>query len=146
MSYTHEQIEQAIAEWQKRLRLRDWVFGVDWAHEPESETAWAEVKRIPGRKCAVIRFAKNHLAFATSAEMNLTIAHELCHIVLEPLENVIDLALCGASAEKGVLVQRLAHDGSEIVTDAIAVAFCEAYPAPESLAFKPVNQSLGTTE
>lgn len=133
MSYTRKQIDQAISEWQRRLRMQDWEFVVDWDGEPEGECALGSVKQVPGRKLAVIRLNKDHLEAASPAELSHIIAHELSHMILEPMDNAVDLALDGASTEKTLLVRRLAHYANEIVTDAIAAAFCQAYGPPGCL-------------
>ena len=133
MSYTRKQIDQAISEWQRRLRMQDWEFVVDWDGEPEGECALGSVKQVPGRKLAVIRLNKDRLEVASPAELSHIIAHELSHMILEPMGNAVDLALVGASAEKALLVRRLACYANEIVTDAIAAAFCLAYGPPGCL-------------
>ena len=142
MSYTHEQIEQAIAEWQKRLRMQDWEFRVGWDEEPEGEYALASIEQVDGRRLALIRFCREHIESAAPADLSLTIAHELLHMVLVPLDNAVDLALNGASNERVLLVRRQAHYANEIVTDSLAAAFCRAYGPPYCL----LDDTLRVTE
>jgi hypothetical protein len=133
MGFTHEQIEEAIKVWQKRLRLQDWKFEVCWDEEPKTEGAVGCISQIPGRKYARLRFASSHIAEGTVSDVSTTIAHELLHMMLEPLGDVMELAMDGASTEKTLLMQRAWDNALELATDSLAEAFGGVCPPPDCL-------------
>jgi len=133
MGFTHEQIERAIEVWQKRLRLQDWTFQTRWDEVPDLEGALADVAQVPGRKLARLRFAPDQVARGDAADVSETIAHELLHIVLEPMGDVLELTLEGASNERIILMQRAWNNALELATDALAKAFAAACGPPDCL-------------
>jgi hypothetical protein len=132
MGFTHEQIEEAIKVWQKRLRLQDWTFKVNWDLVPDDEDALASVCQAAGRKIANLRFSTACLE-GSADEVSQTIAHELIHMIVEPLRDVVDLALTGVSSERHSLISQSMLNATELATDQLATAFAEAYKPPDCL-------------
>jgi hypothetical protein len=143
MAYTHEQIEQAIAEWQKRLRMQDWEFRVSWDREPSEvlgiENTWGNVYQVPGCKVAHICLAREHLDGGTPEQVSDTIAHEIIHMILEPLVDAADLALDGASIERSMLIKKVLDNANEMATHTLATAFSSALPPPDCLLDEPLR-------
>jgi hypothetical protein len=147
MAYTREQIERAIAEWQKRLRMQDWIFKVKWGVEPSEdagvENSLGSVYQVPGCRVAHMCLDSAHLAHGTPEQISETIAHEIIHMVLEPLSDAVNLALDGASSERILLIQRVLTGANEIATETLTTAFCAAYGPPECLRS---DESFGAME
>ena len=128
----HEQIEEAIKVWQKRLRLQDWTFKVNWDLVPDDEDALASVCQVAGRKTANLRFSTACLE-GSADEVSQTIAHELIHMIVEPLRDVVDLALTGASSERYSLISQSMLNATELATDQLATAFAALCGPPDCL-------------
>jgi len=132
MGFTHEQIEEAIKVWQKRLRLQDWTFKVNWDLVPDDEDALASVCQVAGRKLANLRFSTACLE-GSADEVSQTIAHELIHMIVEPLRDVVDLALTGVSSERHLLISQSMLNATELATDQLATAFAALCDPPDCL-------------
>lgn len=132
MTYTKEQIEQAIAVWQDRLRLKHWQITLDWETPPDDENAAASCERIGPRYCAVVKFADTGHNM-TPAKVSMIIAHELIHCHLFDMSDVID-NLATQLVPQAQLLTCLTHEKTvECAVDALAMAFSEALPPPDCL-------------
>lgn len=87
---TNEELQTACAEWQKRLRLQDWIVKCKIVRQKEmiNETAAAEVKHYIMKKQAIIRM-RDPIDFPEEVimeqDMEWDLIHELLHLYLAPL-------------------------------------------------------------
>lgn len=76
-------IERRVQFWQKRLGLSDWIIHVEINRDPSwAEEMFANIAPISGRKEAVLTISS---LYTNKEDLEHTIAHELCHLILEPV-------------------------------------------------------------
>lgn len=84
-----EELQAACAEWQKRLRLQDWIVvsEIVRARDMENEGAAAEVKHFikPKRAYIGIRDSIDFPEGVFEQDMERDLVHELIHLYLAPL-------------------------------------------------------------
>jgi hypothetical protein len=91
---TNEQLEQKLKEWQKRLRLQDWIIQVRIARANElPENSMGCVHAVLPKKMASIKVLDpidyDH-SLMVPQDMEDTLVHELLHLHLEPILQGID--------------------------------------------------------
>lgn len=131
MKYTKEQIEQAIIEWQKRLRLQHWTLKITYG-DLKNENNLAEVQTICTRYFATIRIGLDLLE-EDPKEVSMAIAHELLHLHTDHLDHDINEMSRGCSNDLKDAINIVMYNGIERTTDALAIAISEMMPIPESL-------------
>ncbi|RJG26699.1 hypothetical protein [Paenibacillus thiaminolyticus] len=88
--FTVDELRAKCAEWQKVLRLQDWIVGVEICREREmhEQNRNAEIDAVLPKRMASIRILDPVDYPPDSAEpqdMELSLVHELLHIHLFPL-------------------------------------------------------------
>ena len=78
MSYTHEQIEQAIAEWRQRLGLERWQIRVRWQDEID-DGILAQVTPNTQRYAALLELTEE-ICSRPAAAISEYAAHEMLHL------------------------------------------------------------------
>jgi hypothetical protein len=91
---TEEQLQQKLKEWQKRLRLQDWIIKVRLARALElPENSMGCVHVVLPKKMAIIKVL-DPIDYDSSLmlpqDMEDTLVHELLHLHLEPILHGID--------------------------------------------------------
>jgi hypothetical protein len=85
-----EELQAKCEEWQKRLRLQDWIVKCKIVRQRDmtNETAAAEVKHYIKKKQAAIRM-RDSIDYPdeciTDQDMEWDLIHELLHLYLAPL-------------------------------------------------------------
>lgn len=104
-----EELQAKCEEWQKRLRLQDWIVKCKIVRQRDmtNETAGAEVKHYIMKKQAAIR-VRDSIDYPeetiTEQDMEWDLIHELLHLYLAPLhtdetdEHVEQIVECLASS------------------------------------------------
>ncbi len=116
-----------IREIADRLGLRDWA--IKLADEPTVDDTAGELICVYGRKLATLKLAYNFNDLSPS-EHRYIVVHELLHIHLEPLGQV----LLNLTAHVGQSLYGLsrAHftDATEYAVDALATVMAPSLPLP----------------
>jgi hypothetical protein len=86
---TEEQLQQKLKEWQKRLRLQDWIIKVRLARRYElPEDSMACVNAVLPKKMASIKILDPidyDQSIMVPQDMEDSLVHELLHLHLEPI-------------------------------------------------------------
>ena len=144
MSYTHEQIEQAIAEWQKRLGLERWQIRVRWQDEID-DGILAQVTPNTQRYAALLELTEE-ICSRPAAAISEYAAHEMLHLCTCGLYQTGRMLLSNAGTELQTAGNDVLHREWELATDALAVALAQAMPLPESLRDDVEDEPLRVTE
>lgn len=89
--FTEDQLREKCAEWQKILRLQDWIINVSIRRQRDFETGKesnAEILPSLMKRMATIRIVDPvdyPEGFSEQQDMELSLVHELLHIHLFPL-------------------------------------------------------------
>ena len=75
------EVEEILAEWQLRLGLDRWDIDISWTEPVDAEEAFAEITAENPYDVAVLRIAPGW-SERDRRMLNLTIAHELCHLLI----------------------------------------------------------------
>jgi hypothetical protein len=117
-------ITELVAKWQRHLNLGDW----DIRYDPQVETdpgTWATIENRYPEKVAVISLARD----LPGQALELTIVHELVHLVLKPLEHLTSSLLAQVSDEKAqAVLSTLFEDDLEVVVEQLARACVPGAP------------------
>lgn len=142
---TRERFATLMLRWVNRLHLDDWQFAVE-SGEPRGG-AVAQTHIDWRNKTATIRIPLDLYARCTKAQLLVsgdsedavlqdTVAHELAHLLMEPLYGIfceqLDYAV-GTSPSADIL-KKLHYDMVEITTNNFVRVLLEAYHAEDALA------------
>jgi hypothetical protein len=78
-------LERRLKFWQKKLNLEHWLIHLE-INEDKEWGNYGEIAPIPGRCEAVLTIA----AGCTAEEREWTLVHELCHLLIWPLNILAD--------------------------------------------------------
>jgi hypothetical protein len=78
------EVEKILAEWQLRLGLDRWDIDISWTEPVDADEAFAEITAENPYDVAVLRLAPGWWEWDRRM-LNLTIAHELCHLLIRDL-------------------------------------------------------------
>ncbi|MEA4884266.1 MAG: hypothetical protein VB144_11545 [Clostridia bacterium] len=144
MAYTHEQIEQAIAEWRQRLGLERWKVRVLWKDALDDDTV-AQV--TPNRqRCSALLELTEGICSTPAEDINELAAHEMIHLHTYGMYRTAQLLLSNAGTELQTTANDIMHREWELVTDALAAAITIALPLPESLRDGAEDEPFRVTE
>ena len=79
-----KEVEQILAEWQRRLGLDRWEIEVAWTEPVDEEDSLAEIEPHNPYEVAVLRLCCSWSGWDRRT-LNTIIAHELCHLVIRDL-------------------------------------------------------------
>jgi hypothetical protein len=124
--------QEPVADYVRRLAalmgLRDWT--VEVQDEPASDGTLAECDAIFGQRYARISLCSEWYTLDPAVQRS-TVAHELLHCHVAQLSNLVNAML---EQTKGSKVARACWSvGEEYLVDAIAEAWAQTLPLPESV-------------
>jgi hypothetical protein len=131
---TKEQIQKAVDEWQKRLRLQHWTIAINWDKATDNTVA-AMIDPIKGRYWANMYFCDDWDTIEPE-RMNNFIAHELVHLHLNEIYNKANEIVSNCSYELKENLKKMLRQEIELATDALSTAISKALPVIESLTEK----------
>ncbi len=141
MAYTHEQIEQAIAEWRQRLGLAHWQIRVRWQDEID-DGILAQVTSNTQRYAALLQLTEE-ICSRPAAAISECAAHEMLHLCTYGLYQTARMLLSNAGVELQTVGGDVLHREWELATDALAAALAQTMPLPESLRDDAAEEPLG---
>jgi hypothetical protein len=92
---TNGQLARIATDWQRRLRLQDWVVQIGFVNKAEKDglkICFASTTFSSGQKAVVIQVAKliDVLGSIGCHDLEVTVVHELLHLHADPFDHACD--------------------------------------------------------
>jgi len=123
-------IEEAVAEWQKRLGLQHW--DIEVREEVLDEDTVAQMRSYVGRYKAFLVLAEAFFIY-TPREQSECIAHELIHLTQARMQDQLRSLTRNVSFDLSRAIVDLVNIELEYMTDKIAQLLARALPIPNTL-------------
>ena len=119
---TRKQIEATVSEWQTRLGLDGWKITVQYADMPGEE--WAKIEPFSSYDQAALTISVGYPNW-TPAVANVTIVHELLHLLVRDIDAVVEDARSQLHPQASVQVEKRYEHEVEGFVDRLAARIVE---------------------
>ena len=119
---TRKQIEATVSEWQTRLGLDGWKIAVQYADMPGEE--WAKIEPFSAYDHATLTVSVGYMNW-TPAVANVTIVHELLHLLVRDIDAVVEDARSQLHPQASVQVEKRYEHEVEGFVDRLAARIVE---------------------
>jgi len=126
--------DRLIRRWRDRLWLGRWRVRIDYAEpievEPGDAKNWegvAWVETMPRYRSALVHIVKQAWDDSTLPQRNSHAAHEMIHIVLDPLNKLLIKVMEELPSQKAHVYEQWRVETLEGVTSELTTAFLDAY-------------------
>lgn len=116
-----ENLAQAVARYQRIMKLSDWTITIDWS-KPCEKDALATMTPMSDSRHATLKLSAEYVNLTADLQTQVLL-HELAHCMLFPIDDLALETVKHAAGKEGAAIYEIAHSAAiERAVDSIADA------------------------